>query len=1379
MKIKTILGLSILLTGCVNLIPVADDQSVSTQVDLPVAITVTGSDDDGDTLSFSVITSPANGVLSGTAPNLTYTPNGSYSGADSFNFTANDGQGGIATGTVSIDVGAAPGAPTAPTAGDQALSTPEDTALAIVLTGSDPESDPLTFLATSSPANGTLSGTAPNLTFTPNADFNGSDSFTFTANDSINGGIDTGTISITINPVNDDEVANDQNVVTNENVAVAITLTGSDVDLDALTFAVASNPSNGALSGTAPNLTYTPTTDFDGSDSFTFTADDSNGSAATGTVSITVNNVVTSRPDITVMGYNIQMLPFIAGDWDQNQRADHLEAGLATMATTPDVIGYSEVLTDYSYTKITGMTDYPYATPVVGELCAGGGWDSIYGPCSNAVGIVRGGMMVSSKYPIEEQHALIFQSTTSGSADAFANKGAAYIKIDISGYKYHIIGTHLQATHDGADDDEHLVRTDQMAEIREWLDTFNIPPTEPVIMAGDYNVPFSHTDQIDDMLVATKGQLNFPNNDGFGSYTKDNLMAKAFIFYFEDDVCYDDTLDYVVHFNKYLQPDSTPELDVIALKSPTPFYWSYLDGTWTDCGGGTSILDGLTTDLSDHYPVVATYTYPDGPDTAPGPDTSTPVPLKKSDSISVVSLLSAWDYFNYLRDAEDFPFDYAATEYSWINAAWLAEAAMLAYLDETTAAAEMADAGLPNYTQYDNVDTQCFVASNDDFAIMSCRGSEPTTLNDWLTDFDYTQVAAADGNGQVHGGFKAALDDVWTPMAAQLATLKAEGKTIWFTGHSLGGALATVAADRFCVSALSCDLGGVYSFAAPGVGDGDYAADFHAPHYRSVYYHDPVSRLPMSLLPLSDFEHTPSEVFYYDYEGNYTGFQTYPTIVSPAVAYHAPYYYSVYTWNGYVRSVTPSSHVYGAPATVDTSASGVTIDNSSAAFAESGTWEAATAGVFEGADYRLSIDAATPAQASWSFTVATAGDFDVLFKAPGAFGFSDTYYGSDKASFTLYQGSTELGSFTADLYNTAYDFTSIGNFNLVLGETYHVVLKGAHIGESEYAIAADAIKVVSTAGHTFGTPVIVDTSVSGIIIDNSAAAYAESGTWEVGTNHAGQFEGADYRVSNDTATPAQASWSFQVATAGDFQVSFKTPGAFGFSDLYYGSDATTFKLYYGATELASVTADLYNNAYDFTSMGIFTWVPGQTYDVIVTGAYSTYAIAADSIKVTHQAACSAASLCVNPIAGDVTIDNDNSVANHYTETGSGWAAKTGSGVNSNYRYSTSSADEAQFTFNVETSGNYRIEFASPGGFSYSHGYGSDATVYKLKEGATVLATSANVDLYNSAYAFGDVDVVASVALTAGTDYTVTVSGTYSSYYTYGAAADAIKLVHLP
>src|SRR5918996_4193454 len=159
-----------------------------------------------------------------------------------------------------------------PVADDRSLTTPEDTPLAFELTGSDPEGGPLTYAVASQPAHGTLSGTAPSLTYTPAADFTGTDSFMFTVTDA-DGAVDTGTVTITVAPVNDPPVADDQSLTTPEDTPRALTLTGSDIDGDALTFTAAA-PSHGTLSGSGASLVYTPAANFNGTDSFTFVVDD-------------------------------------------------------------------------------------------------------------------------------------------------------------------------------------------------------------------------------------------------------------------------------------------------------------------------------------------------------------------------------------------------------------------------------------------------------------------------------------------------------------------------------------------------------------------------------------------------------------------------------------------------------------------------------------------------------------------------------------------------------------------------------------------------------------------------------------------------------------------------------------------------------------------------------------------------------------------------------------------------------------------------------------------------------------------------------------------------------------------------------------------------
>ncbi|MGB0581114.1 MAG: Ig-like domain-containing protein, partial [Limisphaerales bacterium] len=142
-----------------------------------------------------------------------------------------------------------------PVATAQGVTVTEDVPKSITLNGSDPDMDPLTFAVVTPPNHGSLNGTAPNLTYTPNANYHGPDSFTFKVND---GSVDSAasTISLTVDPVNDPPVATAQSGTLNEDASLPITLAGSDIENDPLTFAVATGPSHGSLSGTAPNLTY-------------------------------------------------------------------------------------------------------------------------------------------------------------------------------------------------------------------------------------------------------------------------------------------------------------------------------------------------------------------------------------------------------------------------------------------------------------------------------------------------------------------------------------------------------------------------------------------------------------------------------------------------------------------------------------------------------------------------------------------------------------------------------------------------------------------------------------------------------------------------------------------------------------------------------------------------------------------------------------------------------------------------------------------------------------------------------------------------------------------------------------------------------------------
>jgi len=274
--------------------PTARGDSYTTNEDQPltvaanVGVQANDNDVDGEPLIALLVSGPTKGALNLSQDgSFTYTPNTNINGSDSFTYKVNDGfsDSNIATVNITIDPVNDP-----PTATAQSVSTNKNTAKTIILAGSDIEGSALTFMVVSNPTNGTLSGSVPNLTYTPATNYTGADSFTFKAND---GSIDSApaTVSITVNATNGAPTANGQAVTTNEDVAKSITLTGSDPDGNTLSFTIVTPPSRGTLSGSAPNLTYTPASNLNGSDSFTFRVSDGQLTSAPVTVNLTINPV--------------------------------------------------------------------------------------------------------------------------------------------------------------------------------------------------------------------------------------------------------------------------------------------------------------------------------------------------------------------------------------------------------------------------------------------------------------------------------------------------------------------------------------------------------------------------------------------------------------------------------------------------------------------------------------------------------------------------------------------------------------------------------------------------------------------------------------------------------------------------------------------------------------------------------------------------------------------------------------------------------------------------------------------------------------------------------------------------------------------------------
>ena len=288
---------TLVVTYTPNRPPVALTQSVPTAEDTPVGITLTGSDVDGDTLTFAIVTGPANGALSGTPPTLTYTPAANFNSTDSFTFRVSDGILTSPPATVSLTVTSVNDPPLA---NDDMAGTLVATAVTIdVLSNdSDIDKDTLSVSAVTQGANGTVVNTTTNVTYTPNANFSGTDTFTYTLSDGkLTAPPATVTIKVSATPNAKPVAVNDaQRTPAGTAVTIDVLRNDSDADGDPLTITSVTQGSNGTVVNNTKNVTYTSRANFSGTDTFTYTLSDGTDTV-TATVTVTI---VTLQRQLTV-----------------------------------------------------------------------------------------------------------------------------------------------------------------------------------------------------------------------------------------------------------------------------------------------------------------------------------------------------------------------------------------------------------------------------------------------------------------------------------------------------------------------------------------------------------------------------------------------------------------------------------------------------------------------------------------------------------------------------------------------------------------------------------------------------------------------------------------------------------------------------------------------------------------------------------------------------------------------------------------------------------------------------------------------------------------------------------------------------------------------
>ncbi len=273
----------------VNALPSAQDDNVTTFLDNPVTIAVLAndSDADGDALTVVSTTSPTSGsVTVNDDGTIIYTPNSGFFGTDTFTYTVRDSFGSEATATVTVQVDERPPV----TAGADQASTDRNQPVTIGVLAND-AGEGLTITAVGDATNGSVAFSDEFITYTPDQNYVGTDSFTYTITDRF-GQTSSATVSVTINAANQAPVANDDEVETGKNDPVTIDVLANDTDADGDTLTIVSVTPDKTEFGTVEivnnQVLYTPMAEWWGEDEFTYTIEDGFGGTATATVRLTV-----------------------------------------------------------------------------------------------------------------------------------------------------------------------------------------------------------------------------------------------------------------------------------------------------------------------------------------------------------------------------------------------------------------------------------------------------------------------------------------------------------------------------------------------------------------------------------------------------------------------------------------------------------------------------------------------------------------------------------------------------------------------------------------------------------------------------------------------------------------------------------------------------------------------------------------------------------------------------------------------------------------------------------------------------------------------------------------------------------------------------------
>lgn len=181
------------------------------------------------------------------------------------------------------------------------------------------------------------------------------------------------------------------------------------------------------------------------------------------------------------------------------------------------------------------------------------------------------------------------------------------------------------------------------------------------------------------------------------------------------------------------------------------------------------------------------------------------------------------------------------------RSALFAKLAEIAYLGPKSAKKHAKALGFTTVEFYDIDGAQAYRFMNKDDLVIACRGTEPTEFNDIKADANALPVIA-ETVGRVHVGFKKEVDELWPLVLEDLQRTQNDDKEIWFCGHSLGAAMATIMSSRCHLYPDVEPVQELYTFGSPRVGWPKYVKSLGVTHHRWVNNNDVVTRVPFRIM---------------------------------------------------------------------------------------------------------------------------------------------------------------------------------------------------------------------------------------------------------------------------------------------------------------------------------------------------------------------------------------------------------------------------------------------------------------------------------------------------------------------------------------------------